>query len=133
MATTIIEHDYPADVPVAIVVDCSSQGDVEAATLALLEEGITLVRSGDIAAGTDKIGAAQAAMDSITAPHTVTPLTDEEIAARQIVSDADTAAFAAAENAVVERQALVQKLAAGTAPPAETQSALAELLGGTPS
>jgi hypothetical protein len=128
MASMIIEHDFPPDVPVAVVVDCSPPSDTENSALALLEEGLTLARS-DKAAGAELIQAGLQAMESIEAPHTVTPLTDDELAARKETGDADTAAILAADTAIADRQALAEKLTAGKATAAEMQTALAQLLG----
>src|SRR4051812_27321109 len=63
---------------------------------------------------------------------TLIPLSDDELAQRTAERQEAIAANDVLEAAVVERKALVGKLATGAATSTETQQALAVLLGGEP-
>jgi hypothetical protein len=129
----LVTHDFPDDVPVAVVADCSPSPAHEAG-IALIEEGITIARNGDAAAGMAKIAEGQAMLEqlaSVPPPVSVRPLDAEELAVKEADRIDGEATVAAAESAAADRAALTEKLTAGKATSAETQAALAQLLGGT--
>jgi len=129
---TLVEHTFPADVPVCVVVNCSPPPGSDIA-LAAIEEGIVLARSGDAPGGASKIAEGQKLLEQLAndgpAQVTVRPLSVDELA--QCVADEETsaAAVAAAEKEASARDALVLKLSGGTASDSEVQSAIAQILG----
>lgn len=129
---TVIEHDFPPDVPVSVVVDCSPPSAMNADALTLLQEGMDLVKDGDQAIGFAKMEEARVAIEAGKAERiTVRPLTGEELAQRDVDQAAAARQTDADEKAAADRKALVAKLASGKATAAEMQTALAQLLGGS--
>lgn len=124
---TIIEHDFPLDVPVTVVIDCSPADP--AAVQKLAKEASDLLDAGDLAGATDKITEARALASAGAASVTVRPLDDGELAQRQIDVAAARSLQDASDTADAAKKTLVEKLAQGKATSAEVQGALAQLLG----
>lgn len=126
---TLVTHDFPDDVPVAVIADASAEKPpVEGFTDALRDEALQLLAGGEAAKAMLVVAEAQR-LDQLPSVIEVRPLTDDELAQKTERADGAAARQDELAKAAAANDALVEKLAAGTASPAEIQSALARLLG----